>query len=176
MLLLVLCTLALSTLACPVTVSPCSPGWKNGQNQTFAFLGVGQPNFVQIYSYWGNDNGCLSGADVAKNATNLSLTKATCSEKPSVWTYGPGTIKDYVFYNNTEGMCLTLVPNATAPLQPHLTLMPCCYHSKTACTLAQTDAQLWLEPVTSSNPYSIIASKYAEQTTTFCLTRIGTQC
>jgi hypothetical protein len=177
---------SLAGAVCPVVVTPCSTSWTCSQNQTFAYLGVAQPNFVQIYSYWGASSGCLDGGSAVRNASSLPLSRTMCTSKGSVWSYGPGSIKEYVFYNSTvQGLCLALVAanqseatkgEAIKPLSFSLTLRQCCSGRKVPCTAVENDAQLWLEPPTTTDPYSIIKSKYTMKDVSFCLTRVGTHC
>lgn len=158
---------------CTVVAAPCDNNWHSGQNQTFAFYGIAPPNLVQLFSYWGNSKGCIAHA---ASAAGVTLSWSTCASSVSQWTYGPGAIQTYVYYNNTEGMCLSLRPNATTPSEPTLGFAPCCGNAGQSCTAVELQMQMWLEPPTSKNPYSRIFSQYENNGVALCLTRIGSDC
>ena len=176
--IVVLCALlamSLLTLAagqCSVVPRLCDNTWRSGMNQTFAFLGVAPPNVVQLYSYWGTSKGCV-GAVAVNESTALTLSWAECSQKQSVWWYGPGSIKTYVYYNNSLNQCLTLSGHQASELA--LGVSACCAQYKN-CTASQAQRQMWIEPNVQSNPYSRIVSQFTLGGNTICLTRIGDSC
>jgi len=134
---------------CVLTTSLCDPTWASGSNQTFTYVIVGQPqntNQVQINSYWGGGNYACLGA---VNTTSLELSQNNCySSTNSYWTYGPGDISTFVYFQHQNtGLCLTY-PGAGL-----LTLQPCQAPN-------YPDSQLWIEPPTTSDPYRRILSKY----------------
>ena len=166
---------AITTTATNVAVvTPCDDTWSSRQNQTFAFLGVSRTNLVQLYSYWGNNKGCVSN-----NATKSpELDQSVCAMHESIWTYGPGSIDKYVYYNNTRGECLSLIGNSNSQAMA-LGLRPCCGGNSTSvanasnCSLPQWQSQMWLEPPVRSDPYNRIRSMLADSNAPFgyCLTR-----
>eukprot|EP01064_Diplonema_japonicum_P005577 TRINITY_DN13709_c0_g1_i1.p1 TRINITY_DN13709_c0_g1~~TRINITY_DN13709_c0_g1_i1.p1 ORF type:complete len:189 (+),score=49.19 TRINITY_DN13709_c0_g1_i1:65-568(+) len=141
------------------TVTACDVSWGSRLNQTFAYFEVAQGD-VQLRAYWGNQYGCLAKE---ANDTLFRLSAESCNLKSSVWSYGPTTIKNYVYYTNAEqsAQCLT----ASGPF--NLSLAPCCHLGPPAtCTSVQTNSQLFLEPPTTHNPYNTIQTD-----TRLCLTR-----
>ena len=164
------------TSECTVVARACDNTGRSTLNQTFAFLGVSQPNFVQLYSYWGGSKGCLSEAPVA-NTTGVALSWPLCAQKDSVWSYGPGSILTYVYYKNlASGNCLTLNVSKTDPAGASgLYTAPCCSETKN-CTSTQSQQQSWVEPSVKTDPYNRILSQFTVSKISFCLTRIGDSC
>jgi hypothetical protein len=158
---------------CTVVPAPCDNNWHSGQNQTFAFFGIAPPNLVQLFSYWGNSKGCIAHDATADNVT---LSWSTCASSVSQFTYGPGAIQTYVYYNTTQGKCLALKPNPTTPSEPTLGFSTCCDNHGQNCTAVEKQMQMWLEPATSKNPYSRMFSQYEDNGVAFCLTRVGSDC
>jgi hypothetical protein len=170
--------------ACAVVPRPCDDTWQSSLNQTFAFLAVGPPNFVQLYSYWGSSKGCAAvvfAGNATVNTTRIELSGALCAFNTSVWAYGPvAIVGQYVYYKNLgSGMCLTLNVSRTDPANSStLVDAPCCSSAASKCTATEAMAQLWLEPATTANPYVRIQSQgvLSDNATAFCLTRLGDAC
>jgi len=192
--------IATAQSGCTVTAEPCDNTWSSSQNQTFAFLGVGGP-YVQLISYFGSSHACINRNvsnfnTSGSTTTGLPASLAICGSSNSLWTYGPGAITSFVYYNNSEGNCLSLIPNQNQPTRYFLGLLPCCHLKETSastpkklslgslksaftaadrkCTVREQAAQKWLEPDTTKNPYSRIQSLTQSQDfKNFCLTRTG---
>ncbi len=164
---------------CTVVPRPCDGTWKSGLNQTFAFLAVGQPNFVQLRAFWGGSVGCTTSLP-SEDGTGVQMSWLLCSKNTSVWGYGPGAIVgQYVYYKNLgSGNCLTLKVNVTDPATSStIVAAPCCSATNSKCTAAQAAAQMWMEPASTTNPYVRIQSKtMVTSDTAFCLTRVGDAC
>lgn len=177
-------TNAQASSRCAVVATPCDNTFSSSQNQTFAFLGVGGPN-VQLISYWGTQHACMSTKKQATNGqganSTLSASYSTCSHTSSIWTYGPGSIKTYVYYNNTQNECLSLIAT-NGTFGANVTsfgvgMVPCCT-AKNACTPLQQSAQRWLEADTTTDPYNRINSLLTTDAApnAYCLTRAGDSC
>eukprot|EP00759_Apiculatamorpha_spiralis_P044512 PhF_6_TR41471/c0_g1_i1/m.62874 len=151
--LLIALFVVLATAQCGVILTPCDQTWGSRQNQTFAYVGVGGP-YVQLNSYWGNNNACLG----VQNG-NLTLGIANCVTPTSLFSYGPGDLKSFVYFmHNQTQTCLTN-SNGTLGLS--------------ACRKGNPDNQMWLEPPTTTDPYNRIFNKVNYATKPFCLTRVG---
>ena len=160
------------TVAETVTAAPCAVNWTSQQNQTFSFFAIGT-GAVQLRAWYGNNHACLCGVNNT-NAATLSL--ACCAARESVWTYGPGSIKTYVYFNNsvTSGKCLTL-KMGKHDLDSSLTFESCCHSQGANCTQDAKAKQAWLEPPTTHNPYSIMQTMFKSTLAPkgYCLTRFG---
>lgn len=154
------------------SATPCCAAWNCRENQTFAFIDAGGP-FVQLVTYFGNQHECL-----LHNAKSTQLSTEACNKRGSIWSYGPGSITDYVYYNSTDkNLCLSLdivsEPSHQPILSEQLTLAKCCASRGVNCTETEKDAQLWLEPDTTHNAYSVIRSKLttSDAPDGYCFTR-----
>lgn len=163
---------------CQLLVLPCDNKWQSRMNQTFAFQAAGP--FVQIMSFWGNYDACLS-QDLS------SFYYKTCSEQSSLWSYGPNTIQSWVYYNNTRDQCLSRTQDPVNSIFGNgmaygLDLANCCLDHQSRsinnCTLDQVARQMWLEPPTRHNPYSRFVNKaqVSGAPNGMCLTRISDSC
>eukprot|EP01059_Diplonema_ambulator_P032964 TRINITY_DN66_c2_g1_i1.p1 TRINITY_DN66_c2_g1~~TRINITY_DN66_c2_g1_i1.p1 ORF type:complete len:164 (+),score=17.79 TRINITY_DN66_c2_g1_i1:55-546(+) len=143
---------------CEVTLSECDETWNSRLNQTFAYFGVAQ-DVVQLRAYWGNEYGCIAKE---VNDTDFRMSQAACDLKSSAWSYGPGSIQDFVYYTNIEQptMCLT------GTNVSKLSLAPCCHLTPSNCTSEESQAQLWYEHPSSTDPYNRIQTN-----SSLCLTR-----
>lgn len=161
---------------CNIVAEPCDNTWNSRQNQTFAFLGVGGA-YVQLVSYWQTQHACISNNVTDATLTGLGASYNICQEPSSIWTYGPGDIKTYVFYNTSSGQCISLVPRVKVPGKYVLGFRPCCGKTmkNTNCTLRERSAQMWLEAPTAADPYNRINSLFTspQAPTGYCFTRVG---
>ena len=144
-----------ATAECVLVTSPCDDKWESIVNQTFQYVVMGGTS-VQLNSYWGLNYGCTNNA--------LTVGEANCQAPDSMWGYSPADIKNFVAFTNSQtGLCLTNMGSGVVVVQ--------------ACQGPNfPDAQLWLEPPTTADPYNRIISKvnFAVPTQRWCLTRVNT--
>jgi len=167
--LLLLCYPTWSDALCVLTTSPCDNTWGSRNNQTFESVVVssnrtqiyGSTGTVQLQTNWEQNWGCIG----VVSGPDLQIGQSLCHEPDSdIWTYGPASIGTFVYHNHTTtGLCLT---NTGAG---HVTLQACGSSNF-------PDSQLWINPRSTTDPYTRIISKsnyYTDPSKWVCLTRVN---
>eukprot|EP00760_Papus_ankaliazontas_P016883 PhM_4_TR16917/c0_g2_i1/m.82755 len=147
-----------ASTGCDLVLRPCDETFGSRMNQTFAYVGVGGP-YVQLNAYWGFNSACVGVSAIGE----VSLSSANCHTNDSLFSYGPGDIKTWVFYKHlNSSLCL----QADAD---HWRVVA------VKCDAAQPKNQMWMEPPTMNDPYNrILTSNDGISTSNnFCMTRIG---
>eukprot|EP01062_Namystynia_karyoxenos_P048718 TRINITY_DN371_c0_g2_i3.p2 TRINITY_DN371_c0_g2~~TRINITY_DN371_c0_g2_i3.p2 ORF type:complete len:211 (+),score=95.34 TRINITY_DN371_c0_g2_i3:88-633(+) len=163
---------------CSVGIAPCSPDWKNRDTQTFAYQGVAD-HAVQIKAYWGAGSLCIGVPPLTQQFT-VQGGSALCSETGSVWGYAGNITGNWVsFVNKQSKDCLEAQWNNGQPAVYHNT---CCGQGPVpgaeprVCSAEEQQRQLWLQPATTANPYSVIKLQYKGPQGELCLTRPNATC
>eukprot|EP01062_Namystynia_karyoxenos_P048717 TRINITY_DN371_c0_g2_i2.p2 TRINITY_DN371_c0_g2~~TRINITY_DN371_c0_g2_i2.p2 ORF type:complete len:213 (+),score=85.24 TRINITY_DN371_c0_g2_i2:83-640(+) len=165
--------------SCPVALAPCSPDWKNRDTQTFAYQGVAD-HAVQIKSYWSGGGSMCIGVPALTQEFAVQGGDSLCKEKGSVWAYTGNITGNWVsFVNQQSGNCMEAQWNNGKPGVFHNT---CCGQGPVpgaeprVCSAEEQQRQLWLQPATTANPYSVIKLQYKGPQGELCLTRPNATC